>query len=44
MRRVTHSAIRLTQFARRRPVRCKIPPGELEATVARLLPMARARN
>ena len=38
MGRVTHSGVRLTQFARGGGCACKIPPGELEETVARLLP------
>jgi len=34
----TQSAVRLTQFARGGGCACKIPPGELEAAVARLIP------
>ena len=34
----TRQAIRLTQFARGGGCACKIPPGELEAAVARLIP------
>jgi len=36
--RVPDSAVRLTQFARGGGCACKIPPGELEETVARLIP------
>jgi selenide,water dikinase len=36
--RVTHTAVRLTQFARGGGCACKIPPGELEEAVARLVP------
>ncbi|HEY2692566.1 MAG TPA: selenide, water dikinase SelD, partial [Streptosporangiaceae bacterium] len=35
---VSPSAVRLTQFARGGGCACKIPPGELEETVARLVP------
>ena len=38
---VTHGAVRLTQFARGGGCACKIPPGELEETVARLIPDGR---
>jgi selenide, water dikinase len=34
----THSPVRLTQYARGGGCACKIPPGELEAAVARLIP------
>jgi selenide,water dikinase len=37
-RAVSPSAVRLTQFARGGGCACKIPPGELEETVARLVP------
>jgi selenide,water dikinase len=35
---VTHTAVRLTQFARGGGCACKIPPGELEETIAALVP------
>jgi selenide,water dikinase len=34
----SHPAVRLTQYARGGGCACKIPPGELEAAVARLIP------
>ncbi|HEX9065956.1 MAG TPA: selenide, water dikinase SelD, partial [Streptosporangiaceae bacterium] len=37
----TRQAIRLTQFARGGGCACKIPPGELEEAVARLIPDSR---
>jgi selenide,water dikinase len=36
--RVTHTTVRLTQFARGGGCACKIPPGELEETIAALVP------
>src|SRR5437764_13330305 len=36
--RVTHTAVRLTQYAHGGGCACKIPPGELEETVASLIP------
>jgi selenide,water dikinase len=42
--RVTHTAVRLTQFARGGGCACKIPPGELEEAVARLLPQRPAAD
>jgi selenide,water dikinase len=35
---VTHTTVRLTQFARGGGCACKIPPGELEETIAALVP------
>jgi selenide,water dikinase len=42
--RVTHTAVRLTQFARGGGCACKIPPGELEEAVARLVPQRPAAD